>query len=392
MKDEIENKNKTIHIIEKWTIIGIILFILVQAVAIKIVDMYLPKEQRLSKEQYDKYNEDYMGHWYCGTFFINMTVKENFDSLETYKIMNEEYNNDSIRKVCFISGSVCFFVCAIFIVIAEFKERKKKLLEGKTPIIVLLSGVFLLFFKLFEEVDFSREVFFLKKYSKGLLSSVSYYPQIHFIFILPVLLILLGLILRQKQRKNLKLSVKNNEKIIKVLCISISIVGLSFILFRFGVRLYELVMLMFKNNVNVKLPFYYYMLDIPMNYAISSDSYQKLVLLRFIKDLPIFLSSFISILMFIRIINYYVYGKVFSKEVKRRYRIIFILLIISSIIFNLLGLLEVWLFNSDFINQFHEAHYTIAIRSLTEPLFYGLFIYAFKHYVELAYSVNKSKK
>ena len=39
------------------------------------MQLYLPKEQQ---ESFEKYKEDYIGHWYDGTFFINMTVDENY--------------------------------------------------------------------------------------------------------------------------------------------------------------------------------------------------------------------------------------------------------------------------------------------------------------------------
>ena len=386
MNEKLEKRNHYIHFIEKWVLIGIILFIIVQLTAIGIINIFTPKSQRLTENQYEEYNKDYIGHWYNGTFFINMTVKENFESFEKYDEMIEKQHNDLGSKICSTLGGVTLITSLSLLCVAAFKERKKKLLEGNTPNYIVLGGLFLLLCKIFEEFDLFIEVSYWNKYSKGFLSTVSYYPQMHYIFILPVLLILLGLLLRQKQRKKLKLSLNNNEKIIKVINILTITVGLSFILYRFGVRLFELVNI--NSNINIRLPFYYYIFDLPRSYATTASSYSNLIILRFIKYLPVFVASTISVILFYKIVVSSIKGKILSKENNRRYKIIFISLILASLIFNILGIFEVRLINNDFLYQYKEATYTIAIRSLTEPLFYGFFIYLFKHYIEVAYSLN----
>ena len=386
MDDKLEKRNHFIHFIEKWFIIGIILFIVVQLTAIGIINMITPKSQKLTNEQYEKYNKDYIGHWYNGTFFINMTVKENFESIENYNEMLENQNNDLGSKVCLIVGGVAMGASISLLCVAAYKERKKKLLEGNTPNLIILGGIFLLLYKIFEEIVLFIEVSYWNKYSKGFLNTVSYYPQFHYIFILPVLLILLGLILRQKQRKNLKKPTNNNEKLIKIFSILTITVGLSFILYRFGVRLYELVNI--NSNTNIRLPFYYYIFDLPRSFATSTSSYSKLIILRFIKDLPVFVASVSSLIIFYKIVISSIKGKIVSKENNKRYKIIFISLIVASLIFNILGIFEVRLLNSEFLYQYKEATYTIAIRSLTEPLFYGFFIYLFKHYIEVVNSLK----
>ena len=86
--------------------------------------------------------------------------------------------------------------------------------------------------------------------------------------------------------------------------------------------------------------------------------------------------------MFVKIILSYIKNKIVSKENKNRYMIIFISLAISSIILNVVGLFEVNLLQNEFLYQYKEATYTIAIRSLSEPLMYAFFIYLFKYYIE----------
>jgi hypothetical protein len=84
-------------------------------------------------------------------------------------------------------------------------------------------------------------------------------------------------------------------------------------------------------------------------------------------------------------------GKIVSKENNKRYKIILIMFIVASLIFNILGIFEVKLFNNEFLYQYENATYTIAVRSLTEPLLYVFFLYLFKHYIEIGYLKNKSK-
>ena len=177
MKKDIEKKNEFIHFLEKWLIIGIVLFVLVQLFAITVINLTIPEENRITEEQYETYNKDYIGHWYDGTFFINMTVKENFESEEKYDEMVKAIDNNAISTICGHSGKVVVLAIVILIVIAAIKEKKKKLLEGKTPIIIILAGISILLFKFIEETDLFIDATYWSKYSKGFLSTASYYPM-----------------------------------------------------------------------------------------------------------------------------------------------------------------------------------------------------------------------
>lgn len=378
MKDK-DSKAHFIHFLEKWFIIAIVLFIIIQIGCGIIINATVPKEQQ---ESFEKYKEDYIGHWYDGTFFINMTVDENYGSQEQYQKMLDDYHSNPRQDIYFYIGGTCSIVAVIFIGISIYNDRKKKMLIGKAPIFVSLAGLFLLFYSLFEQADLHIMVHTEASYAKGFLSTAIWYPMVYNIFIIPGLLILMGLVFRQIQRKKLKENTKNNEKIIKVIIGFILIIGFSFILYRLGERVYELVMLLMGKSINIKLPFYYYLMELPKEFAISSDSYLKLAVLRFFKDLPVFIASALSIIMFVKIILSYIKNKIVSKENKNRYMIIFVSLAISSIILNVVGLFEVNLLQNEFLYQYKEATYTIAIRSLSEPLMYAFFIYLFKYYIE----------
>ena len=381
MKD-IDKKDHFIHFIEKWFIIGIILFVIVQLTAGIFIRATVPKE---ALEVYNKYQDNYIGHWYDGTFFIEMDVDDNYGSQEKYLEMNNTHHNNIHHKIYKYAGTICAIVAVIFIGISINNDRKKKLLSGNAPIYVTLAGLFYLLYVLFEQADLFLLVKIESSYAKGLLSTATWYPAIHNIFIIPGLLILMGLIFRQIQRKDNKESTKNNEPIIKVIIGLILAIGLSFILSRLGIRIYELVANIMGNNVNIRLPFYYYFLELPKEFAISSNSYLKLIILRFFKDLPSFIASIISIIMFIKILLSYSNNKIITEKNKKRYMTIFISLAIASLILNVVGLFEVKLLNNEFLYQYKNATYTIALRALSEPLLYAFMIYLFKHYIESTY-------
>ena len=380
-----DNKDYFIHFVEKWFIIGIILFIVIQISAGIIIKSTFPEEQ---KESYERYQENYLGHWYDGTFFITMTVDDNYETQEKYKEMLNDYHSNIRQDIYFYAGTVCSIFSIVFIGISIYNERKKKLLVGRAPLFVILAGIFYLLYELFEQADLYLLVHTEANYAKGFLSTATWYPMVHNIFIIPGLLILMGLIFRQVQKTKLKESTKNNERIIRIIIGLIIAIGFSFILYRLGIRIYELVMLFVGKNINIRIPFYYYLLELPKDFAISNSSYLKLVVLRFFKDLPVFIASIISIIMFVKIIFSYIRNEIITKTNKKRYMIIFISLLISSIILNVVGLFEVNLLQNEFLYQYKGATYTIAIRSLSDPLMYAFYIYLFKYYIE---SVNNNK-
>ena len=46
--------NKRNHFIEKWFIIGIVLFIIVQLTAVGFINMFTPKNQQLNEKQFER--------------------------------------------------------------------------------------------------------------------------------------------------------------------------------------------------------------------------------------------------------------------------------------------------------------------------------------------------
>ena len=110
-----KEKEQFIHFIEKWFIIFIVLFIIIQLTALTVIDMFIPKDQKIRNEEY---SEEYMGHWYNGTFFIEMTASNNYESIEDYKQEKKDYNNNIISKICMVSGTTSAFIGVILLFVA----------------------------------------------------------------------------------------------------------------------------------------------------------------------------------------------------------------------------------------------------------------------------------
>ena len=389
MNDKIKKNEKTINFILKWFLIAIVLFIIIQTAGGIVIKAATEPSNR---ESYEKFQDDYIGHWYNGTFFINMMVSENFENKDTYIQYKKEFTENKIIKVTNIISNITGIFAYAFLILAFIRNRKKKLLEGITPILVLISGVFYLITNILIQTRFYIDSILYQKYAIGFLKTCKYYFQAYYILTIPSLLIALGLILKYIQNKKDKKNTSIIEKIIKIYAGIFLTVGLILTSYRLGTRLYELIMILKGQQLNIRLPFYYYIFDLPYEFAKTSSAYTKIVVLRFIKDLPVFIASTITIILFSKILISNSNNKISIKENNKRYKIIFISLIISSVIFNLLGLLEVNIFNNNFLQQYKEATYTIGIRSFCEPIYYGLYIYLFKHFSYKADIISKEKK
>ena len=124
--------------------------------------------------------------------------------------MKDDLDSNVREKIYLYAGTACSIAALVFIGISIYNDRKKKLLAGRAPIFVSLAGLFYLLYALFEQADLHVMVHTEAAYAKGFLNTAIWYPAIHNILIIPGLLILMGLVFRQIQRKDLKQDTKNN--------------------------------------------------------------------------------------------------------------------------------------------------------------------------------------
>nr|MDE7294404.1 hypothetical protein [Oscillospiraceae bacterium] len=125
------------------------------------------------------------------------------------------------------------------------------------------------------------------------------------------------------------------------------------------------------------IPFYNIYMDLPSGSANSPEAYTKLVIFRFFKELPTAASAVISLIMIGKVMLSYS-GEIVNAKANRRFiRIAVISLAATSLLYNVLGIVEVNMLHETFNGLYGNAYYTIALRGLCEPLVYALYIFVF---------------
>lgn len=354
----------------KWIIIALIIFIVVQVLGMFIMKLIDPS----ISESVDKYKETYMGHWYCGTFFIEMKAEDHFASLNDYYLADQTPTVSPFFST-FASAITIISVVLIFVLGYIFLRRlnNRKQFEKKTYLIPIILGTTILINNILTEIQTIPEPGILAKYSTSFLSTATYYPQIAYILTIPVFLILLGLILKFYTAGSEK--TKNALKTISWITMFI---GFGFIVWRFGVRTTEVFKVLTNNESVVRLPFYAFIMNLPRELAKDNESYITLAIFRYFKDLSLFVSASISMIYMQKIITSYAKNKVDSEKNKKRFWIIIISLIIASIWFNLMGLIEINILHNGFLFPYSNAVYSFGIRGRVEPFLYAGMFYALK--------------
>lgn len=83
-------------------------------------------------------------------------------------------------------------------------------------------------------------------------------------------------------------------------------------------------------------------------------------------------------------------GRINTIENRRRLKIAALALAISSVIFNLLGLIEVNMLNENFTGIYGDVTYTIGIRSGCEPMLYAFILIAIEIYIQAIPQTEKA--
>lgn len=373
-----DSKIDFMHFIIKLIIIGIILFTVIQLTAGYIIGIIYPD----LAENASDYLTDSMGHSYCGTFFITMLISKSFKSIAAYNTFMDKTIIPSPYNYILQGISIINIIIILILIYKIFKSAKnKELYKKNTPTFIIILGVLYLINNIIAELSY-LEIKYLKEYATGFYATTSYYPQIYHIFAIPVIIISAGLIFKHYELNLTKDNTKKIDTFIKVLNILIISISSIFITYRLGIRTYELISTILNKHISIRLPFYGYMMDLPYEYALNQSGYLKLVILRYIKDLPSFIASFISVILFSKILLSCIHNHINTKENIKRINISLICLLIASIVLNVLGLYEINILHQYFTEPYKSAVYTIAIRSFCEPLLYGLILYLFKVFIK----------
>lgn len=376
--DELPEKiHKSLHLtyfIVKMLLIGSIAFVAAQLAFLAVVVEDDAEE--------GGYGEEFAGHYYCGTFFIEQTAESIYGSVEAAKqaVAEVSAERDSPIAVLVIQGAMtAAMVVCLFLALRC--GDKKTIFAHRASKYFLIAGALIAAVNIWLELEKYLSETALRKHYIGVFAEFRYYVQLYNVLAVPVICICCGLMLRQHERRVHGQSTKGNAAALRTAAVGSLIIAFGFMLIRFGVRAYELVSVLFGKQVRVRLPFYNMMLELPRGLAKTEGDYKGLVAFRFVKDLPVFAASAIAVILFARLLLSSARGEINTAANQKRLRISIWALIISSLLFNVLGLFEVDMLKNGFTGTYGYAVYTIGIRALCEPMLYALVLWFFSVYL-----------
>lgn len=372
---------KLVYYIIKAMFVGVIAFFLIQGIFTLAVD----KDLLLDNDGEVVHTEDdTIGHNYCGTFFIDGTYGfyyGDMDNYHQYEIADKELHSTTLGKL----STVCAIVLIVGIVFSFtvfFRNAsKKQLFYRRSSKWVIVSGMMLLIYKLISQLFRYYSFNVDKQYYAGIMKDSSYYIQVYDVLALPCLMIMLGLILRKYEHM-----LRNENKgsaMMNVYAVLTAVISLGLMMIRVFVRIYELICALAEWDNNVMLPFYSTFIPLPRDMAKNIDSYTNVILFRFIKDAPVFAASAVTVVLLMLMMLDCAKGKINAESNRHKLKLCMISLVAASVLFNIMGLHEVTLFNNGFTGVYGNVVYTIGIRSLCEPAMYAFALYVVYIFIKL---------
>lgn len=369
-----DNLHKKLHLISftvKALIIGFFLFWTVQMLAVHILGI------RDNEVQPD--SSGFYGHNYCGTFFIDITRDNSFIDEESYLNALQPADTPIVQNILLNTALVAMILSLLIFL---HRADKQTIHKKRTAWLLLLSGGLYAAGNTFVETkNFTPQT----DGFKGIMATQSYYPQLYAVYGIPLMLLAYGLILLYYEQTAQGKSVVGIQRALKVSAWVTGIAAFGFILWRFSERCWE-----FFSTDNARLPFYSIFLDLPKSEVVSDSAYIELLVFRLVKDLPVFAASAIAVLALIKLMYSAARGKINTSENRRRLKFAALALAVSSLIFNLLGLIEVNMLNESFTGIYGDVTYTIGIRSGCEPTLYAFLLIVIETYIQVIPQTEKS--
>ncbi|MBR6101885.1 MAG: hypothetical protein IKP95_05620 [Ruminococcus sp.] len=387
LDDISEKAHKKIHIVSFTflaLIIGVVLFFVSQAVfKVFVVD----DEERAEMLGEDSSSaevteEKVLGHDYCGTFYIWLSVKNCYGSVENYKAADKVTDEISpmgiVGNIISTASPILLFVCVF---LAFRKADKKRFFVQNGWRLLMTAGIAVLIEGIWKVI---RQIYLMnaeQPYVTGIFENRSYYCQIYQLFGIPALVIMTALITRQHSLNVQQKDAAANSKALKAFAVLMGAVTSAFMLKRLVTRIYEIAS--YKTH-DARLPFYSDLLTFPRDLADSPETYRDLLIYRLVKDLPVFISCTVTVYLLIMVMLSTARNEINTHKNMKRFNICMPVLLISSVLFNVLGLHEVDVLNGHFSGIYGNVVYTIGIRALTDPALYAVILWFCKTFVSIA--------
>ena len=377
----------------------------------------------------------FLKHQYCGTFYVEINKDNSFASQEAYEAYLQKLNEEPVRTAAeivpvvialaaaaavlimlltkklpkFLSKRAAFIfilygACLVFIpdllsagsvlpyiilILALRSGDKKRIFKDKASDYFFFAGIIWLAANIFTEIKAIHGLSSEEEGMSGVFSHSVYYCQLYDIFVIPLVILCAGLMLRRYELDLNGGDTARNSSILKAAGYALLAGTGAFLLYRLPVRIYELAKVMSGSVYTVKLPFtvldtiYNKLIDLPPELASSPQVYKNAVLYRFVKDLPVFILSAAAVYFFAKVLFAMAKGELNTSRNRKYLNTSMIILAAASLWFNLMGIPELDIFNEGFTGIYGEVVFTMALRSKTEPMLYALVLWFFKTYLQV---------
>ena len=146
--------------------------------------------------------------------------------------------------------SIVILLCIFF---ALRNCDRKVIFRRKTLRLFLTSGILCVIVNLWVEYEKYTDMRLCKDLFIGILANERYYCQLYNVLAIPVMILCCGLLLRHHKQKLYNQSTKGNSIAFKIIAVSVLVISFNFIFYRFGIRMYELILILSGENIPVSL-------------------------------------------------------------------------------------------------------------------------------------------
>lgn len=380
MNEKTQKFFKTIYFVLKAILCGAAFFFAFQLIVSTLIQQ---------QETADYGARIFYGHYYSGTFFIEMTaefVKDGFsEAAAEHTVAGDILNLAGIGFLA--AGVVCLFL------MIRNAAKGRLYIKSSERMLFLSSGCFL-FGTAAGEILGLNDISVMTKYTTGIFATASYHFRPFYLLALPCTVLAGGMVLRY-------IRTADQQKMrvgFQIFGTGLFVCAAAYLLWKGFFHTNDLISLSQNGgkNMAVRIPFYNIDMDLPSDSANSPEAYTRLVIFRFWKELPVTASAVLSLVMMGKVLLSYGGGTVNAKANRRLIRIAVISLAAASLLYNVLGIVEVNMLHETFHGLYGNAYYTIAVRGLCEPLTYALYLFVFgvisnaNERFETADSVQKS--
>lgn len=335
----------------------------------------------------------FLFHQYCGTFFVEFDRDNSFASDADYSAYLERINAPAVRTTAQkILGCIGFLPTAalmVSMILALRSGDKKRIFCGRAWRYFLFGGVLYALGNLYMYID-ANFISGITRFDGmiGVFTQRRQYFQLYDVLGLPFIMICGAFVLLMYEKQLQNKETARVSAALKSLSAVIIAGTAGFILWRLGVRTYELIRVMSGDEYSVWLPFTImedagrYMCRLPFEDAVSPQAYRNVVLFRYLRDLPVFALTGAAVWSFVRVLLNNAKGELNTLRNRKLLRNAMLLLIGASLILNIPGLFETGLFNRSFSGIFGNTTYTMALRAKTDPALFALVLWFFGTYLE----------